>query len=386
MRAAHTKPSRRIKCIDPTPMQTLRATQAYLDAGLSFLPIAADQTKQPAFEHLPSSWGERHQCHAKTWKVFCQRQPTIDEIRSWFNPANQTPCGLAVIAGEVSGNLEILDLDNWEIVQAYRGKLEVVAPGLFGRLVRVKTPRPGMHLYYRCELIGKSMKLARVPETINGRPQSKTLIETKGEGGYCLAPPSPRTCHPRQECYQFVSQRDLRYVPTITLAEREMLLETACSFDRWDTFQNQRRRDRGTTYVGPSGELRPGDDFDRRADWGEILQPHGWVYVGEGGESDYWRRPGKKEGVSATTNYAESDLLYVFSTNAHPFEERTSYSKFAAYTQLEHDGDFCEAASELSQLGYGRRSPLRTVRSCSIEGLYAGKRLRSRKPDGHGFQ
>jgi hypothetical protein len=104
----------------------------------------------------------------------------------------------------------------------------------------------------------------------------------------------------------------------------------------------------------PSGAgTRPGDDFNRRADWASILQPHGWVPLRQRGVVTYWRRPGKGEGISATTNYAGSGLLYVFSTNVAPFEADTAYTPFAAYAVLEHGGDFTAAARALAAQGYG---------------------------------
>src|SRR5262249_29606461 len=58
---------------------------------------------------------------------------------------------------------------------------------------------------------------------------------------------------------------------------------------------------------------------------------------------DRWRRPGKGYGLSATTNYKGSDLLYVFSTST-PFDSLRSYDKFGAYAVLEHKGDFTAAS------------------------------------------
>lgn len=66
-------------------------------------------------------------------------------------------------------------------------------------------------------------------------------------------------------------------------------------------------------------------------------------------------------GASATTNYNGCGLLYVFSSSAPPFEEGTAYTKFHAYTLLEHGGDFRQAALALSNLGYGA-SQLGTLR------------------------
>ena len=74
------------------------------------------------------------------------------------------------------------------------------------------------------------------------------------------------------------------------------------------------------------------------------------------GDVTHWRRPGKDEGISATTNYGGSGLLYVFSTNAAPFEADTAYTPFAAYAVLEHSGDFTAAARTLGGQGYGSQS------------------------------
>lgn len=65
----------------------------------------------------------------------------------------------------------------------------------------------------------------------------------------------------------------------------------------------------------------------------------------------YWRRPGKDKGVSASTNYQQSNLLYVFSTSTL-FEPERGYTKFAAYTLMEHNGDFKVAAKALMRRGY----------------------------------
>jgi hypothetical protein len=65
-----------------------------------------------------------------------------------------------------------------------------------------------------------------------------------------------------------------------------------------------------------------------------------------------WKRPGKRErGWSATTGYGH-DLLYVFSTNAAPFETERVYSKFAAYAWLAHGGDYVAAGKALYAQGY----------------------------------
>lgn len=98
--------------------------------------------------------------------------------------------------------------------------------------------------------------------------------------------------------------------------------------------------------VDPNDD-RPGSVFNATASWEEILT--GWVHVGIEGEVTYWRRPGKTEGLSASTNYGGSDLLWVWTTSTE-FDSNVSYTKFGAYTVLNHGGDFSTAGQTLAAL------------------------------------
>jgi hypothetical protein len=113
---------------------------------------------------------------------------------------------------------------------------------------------------------------------------------------------------------------------------------------------------------------RPGDLFTAQVSWEDILLPHGWRVVGHRGEVTLWRRPGKGHRLSATTGWNGTDLLYVFTTNAPPFEAERGYSKFTAYTLLHATGDLHKAATLLACQGYVSRhegpgvSGIRTTR------------------------
>jgi RecA-family ATPase len=102
---------------------------------------------------------------------------------------------------------------------------------------------------------------------------------------------------------------------------------------------------------------RPGDDYNERADWATILQGAGWEISRIGQDKIYWRRAGKDDGISGTTGHCRTDgsgdMLYVFSSNAAPFQEAKAYSKFAAYTLLSHDGNFTAATRTLAGAGFG---------------------------------
>ncbi len=295
-----------------------------VESGLSVIPIRADGSKAPAIK----------------WKAFQARIATPEELHQWFRKDR----GLAAVAGKVSGNLEILDFDGQTLFYPWTKLVEEqVGTEFVERLPTVMTPS-GFHIYYRCQDgIERNQKLAQRRDR-NGRPE--VMIETRGEGGYGLLPESPPECHPAKQCY-FLVQGDLTKIPTVSGEDRSLLLESARAFNEY--------ADPKRVISGPSSSTgdRPGDDFTARADWAEILRPHGWQKAGHQGEITYWRRPGKKRGISATTNFGGTDLFYNFSSNGHPFEADTAYSKFAAYTFLNHEGDFTSAAADLRDKGYG---------------------------------
>ncbi len=104
--------------------------------------------------------------------------------------------------------------------------------------------------------------------------------------------------------------------------------------------------------------LRPGDDFEQRVDWREILEPHGWQLVRRIGQTRYWVRPGKERraGQSASTGRnSDRDRLYVF-TDGTELPQNKPLIKFAAYAHLAHGGSFTDATRELRRLGFGSRS------------------------------
>jgi hypothetical protein len=145
-----------------------------------------------------------------------------------------------------------------------------------------------------------------------------------------------------------LEQGDFTCLPVLTAEQREILLEAAWSFHELVPDPEPCPQSGG----GDVGN-RPGDDFNARGDIRPVLRRHGWE-LARPGENEYWRRPGKTQGWSATL---KGGVFYVFSSNAAPFAPQRAYSPFSAYTQLEHGGDYSRAASALFQLGYGSRAP-----------------------------
>jgi hypothetical protein len=101
-------------------------------------------------------------------------------------------------------------------------------------------------------------------------------------------------------------------------------------------------------HASPTGN-RPGDRFTAETDWSDILR--GWRLILDRPPVRYWRCPGsdKRAGWCASTGGGGFDLLYLFcNAQGTPFESRTSYSKFRAFSLLEHDGDDRAAAAMLA--------------------------------------
>lgn len=325
---------------------SLAAAERYLEAGLCALPaVRRGDTKRVAL---------------RTWKPYQSRPPTREELAAWFGERTRDMC---VVCGAVSSNLETIDFDLCgEAFEPWRVAVEAAAPGLVGRLVIESTPSGGRHAVYRCEVpVGGSAKLAGKRIEANGpeelvvgakayRPRRDTegrwhvmvtTIETRGEGGVFLCAPS--------EGYEPV-QGDLCAPPVLTADERDVLLGCARALDEPPAEVVD-----GTAAPASaaSDALRPGDDFNTRGDVREVLRAHGWRLV-HPGDNEHWCRPGKEQGTSATL---KGGVLYVFSTNAPPFEAQKGYAPFAVYALLEQGGDFAAAASALRARGYGANEP-----------------------------
>lgn len=316
------------------------AASRYLDAGLCVLPaLRAD--KRPA---------------TGRWNQYRERLPTGAEVSAWF--ANRHD-GLCIVCGRTSGHLEIIDFDaGGECFAAWSSR---VPPELMARLVVERTPSGGYHVVYRCgDPVCGNLKLA---QRRNGKGIA-TLIETRGEGGLFL-------CAPTQG-YEVI-QGDVAAPPVLGEADRDLLMQAAWEFNEYVPpvvdgprmcADNPHNGDcpphiphNGPMSASPpahpsspsDNSHRPGDDYNERGDVRALLEKHGWS-LARGGENEYWRRPGKESGWSATM---KGRVFYVFSANAAPFEPSRAYSPFSVYTLLACGGDYEEAARSLRICGYG---------------------------------
>ncbi len=351
-------------------------------AGLSVVPIRPDGSKAPTIE----------------WTEFQTRILTAEEIDRVFRPG----LGIAIVGGEISGNLEFLDLDvpkdelsnpihllnelgerNPEpstcIYEAWLDCLDPEMIDLVGTLPIVRTPGGGVHLYYRCVKIQGNQKLAMQVNPPGIKPALSTIGETRGRGGYVLVPGCPPECHPTGKTYEFISGSfdSGAGVPTISDEQRSRLLTSVRSFDQSGLLERFKKPKPSNTTTKAHG-LRPGDDYNLRARWEDILEPNGWTFAYVRGYDGAvcWRRPGKparEKGISATVrNMDGMELFHSFSSNCDPLPFEKSVTKFCAYTLFYHNGDYEASARELGKLGYGdQRKPKDAV---DIDSIIDGRR------------
>lgn len=312
------------------------------DAGLCVLPPRQDGSKQP---------------DVSSWTRYQQQRATRDELGRWYGNGRRT--GLGYVCGAVSGHLELFEFDDRAVYDTFLGAAgEAELDDLVGRIrtgYEEITPGGGIHWFYRLtDTKTKTVALARRPGTdAAGKPRLLPLIETKGEGGYAVAAPSSGRVHPIGGTYQLV-QGEVTTITTITAEERDALWALARSFDELPKVELS-PTPRGGIQHDTWWIIRPGDAFNERATWAEVLEPHGWQAVQQRGDETLWRRPdGYPGGWGAATNHQGSDRLYVWTT-ATTLEPDRSYTKFAAHAIFNHDGDFAAAARALEAQGYGKR-------------------------------
>lgn len=336
-------------------MSLLTTALAWQSAGASIVPTRGDGSKAPD----------------ALWKAYQTTPAGPTQINRWFTGQHQ---GFGVICGAVSGNLEMLEVEGRALSQVSDLSNALTGHGLGNLWTAIDagcveaTPGTGIHWHYRVK-DGPAKPNIRLASRINSNNEVEVLWETRGEGGFTILAPSNGTTHPSGKPWVRMGGGP-DTIPTITVAQRDTLHNIITAlFDQLPPIEPPRPRQAG---AGEGGGPRPGDHYNQKATWEEILEPHGWTKTGRrtNNNSQGWTRPGKnpREGISATTRQTDSgDWFYVFTTSSL-FNAGQAYSKFVAYTLLEHAGDYSAAARALRREGYGDTDPFQ-VPSAASNGL-----------------
>lgn len=300
---------------------TLHSTaRQYRDAGLSVIPC---RNKRPT---------------TGTWSQYQADRPTDEQLDHMFSGhADQ----IAVICGAVSGGLEVIDFDLkndttgtlWDrvwsdIVEYFNG-----APPL----VVVNTKSGGVHLYYRCTEIAGNQKLARLAA------KAEAVIETRGEGGYVIAPPSAG--------YSFLPGSSVEAIPTIEPDSRQDILDICRRYNADIVIDRPKHQ----SVKSSAYKETPWDAYNADTDepWAVILADAGWTESHTDREGRiHYKRPGSENPYGANWDPTRR-LFYVWTTSTE-FESGRAYPPSSIYAILRCGGDFSEAAKQLRKAGYGK--------------------------------
>jgi hypothetical protein len=300
------------------------------------------------------------------WKEYQSRLMTVEEVDRLFINSQ----GIACIAGKVSGGLECIDFDIGGLFfDAWESKLLSTDPILHDKLCVTQTQSGGLHVFYRCTESAGNVKLLVVESAYGSSesgdlfiPTPKTAIETRGEGGYFIVPPSPK--------YTWI-YNNWNKLQTITPQERQVLLLCVHSAEIAQKMKEDKLVEYTQTKVihdkPASTKMTPLESvYEEKLDV-KALSKHGWTLVQVVGKHEHWRRPNKTEGTSATRNI-DNGIFYCFTSNGHPFEQNQSYSASSVYTLLEFNGDFKAASKNLFSLGIGQYNaiPMEKVKVSKI--------------------
>ncbi|MEM8862386.1 MAG: bifunctional DNA primase/polymerase [Chloroflexota bacterium] len=202
-------------------MSVYQQAMSYRNSGISIIPLSYG-TQIPAGKLLPQVPNLNAPGSTKgTFSPYREAIATQKEIHTWFAQHNQQ-LNVGVVLGLVSNGLFVLDFDMEarESIVKWKG---LIGDSLFERMPIVKTNK-GFHVYLRAGEMVKNQVLARRED--NGK--NEILIEVKGRGGLCTAPPSK---HPAGSFYKWV-QLDHTQIPFLSSIEYHTVMGAAAMLNR----------------------------------------------------------------------------------------------------------------------------------------------------------
>lgn len=360
----------------PTQSALREAAREMDQAGLCVVRVRGDGTKRPE----------------GSWKALQASRSSSAALARQFPPGDAPAAtyGVGVVCGSISGNLLMIEFEGAAVKEGWLTMAaQTVAAhpdpavsaawdAVMGGWVE-ESPSGGLHLHVRVtggpcpgniKIASRELRIdemdARQLAAVTADPARtfpKTMIETRGEGGFAVRAPSGGSVHPSGWAYTRVhgSPADIPEVPAEAVSG---LLSALEMLNVYVAPAHSARPAGGRTAarVDPSdGEgLSPFEDFNERADWETILDG---ILFRSGTAHDgieQWTRLGKDpaDGHSATIGFG-GDLLHVFSSSVGELPTGQSMNKAQVYTWLRFgsiDSAACsKAAKELRASGYGFR-------------------------------
>lgn len=320
--------------------------------GLTPIPLLPNGQKHPAVK----------------WATMKVNRPTEREVLNWFAQGLR---GFSMLGGAASGGLEAFDFDNHKTTgDEFRRWWQALPETMTSRLILIRTPSNGWRVpwLFKDDSDWDGRVLAR-------RDREEASIEYH-RARLLHWPGGCADCHPTGKPYVWFRGSSDR-IPTLTPNERQQAIQAAKDLSAWEcppVPEKPPHAIRGTKADNERRDWNTTDDYANRTTWEEILEPHDWTWY----TGDCWTRPGRSAAVSATVNYQNSDMLYVFSSSTS-FLPNKGYQKWAAYAVLNHTDrksgstDFGGALKELARRGYGRANRLNNMAN-QVTSLFANNK------------
>jgi P4 family phage/plasmid primase-like protien len=372
----------------PDAVPVYGAARRWHAMGVSTIPVKDDGSKEPLVR----------------WKQYQGVLPPEDELWRWHHGGDSS---IAALTGERASDdglrLEMFEFEGRSVSEGiFDAFLDAIKEAGLGEVwQRIlagywdMSPSGGPRFWYLCEDVCGNTKLASRPSTteeLAEKPDDpvKTLIETRGLGGYAVVAPTSGKYHDLGKPWLAMGGPPAS-LAVVTPAEREQFFAIARAFNtapsiaartrkaraKYETLDGPVKAVRAKARPGDGSEAgakpstRPGDIYNERGPaWAELLKPDGWLPAGTGSDGELlWTRPGKDRGTSATTGHPahDGDKLHVFSSGTQ-LEQGEAYSKFAYYAITHHDSDFAAAAAQLNKEGF-------TVKEATTSGAGADEEI-----------
>lgn len=283
----------------------------YYESGLNVLPASKSQ-KRPLCK----------------WRDYTTARPDFSSVFS----ESTTFDALAVVCGQTSGGLEVIDFDQkGALFQAFKDK---VGDALDGCVIE-STQSGGYHVAYRTTSCGRNVKLANT--------SAGCAIETRGEGGICIISPTNGYT---------LKEGSWTNLPTLSKERRDYLINACISLDETKREETAPIISRTPSRIPAMGDDRESTaDYLRRSDdWRASLLRAGWSYIRADDKFEYWSRPGQSVAGKVGGCYSlEEGYFHVFSSNAAPLEVDKTYSPLQLIAALEYNGDLSAASRAYSR-------------------------------------
>jgi hypothetical protein len=248
--------------------------------------------------------------------------------------------GMALVCGKISGNVEVIDIDNkFRDSHLFFEKIIEHMGDTSSQFVINRTTSGGYHLVYRCDVIEGNQKLCMRENQFDWDFKRQkhpiiTILETRGQRGIIIVPPT--------QGYRTI-QGDMLSINRISVEERNKLIDYCKSLTEAVETKKEFTK-------APSTGDRIGDQFNAWHSSAQyvkaLLIDKGWVFT----TATMVNRPGHKDGHSATFGVIGTGCLYVWSSNAYPFEPTTTYTPFSILAMLECGGSWRDAVIRAKEI------------------------------------